>query len=306
MNPNPRPTAGSYASLANSVEPVALPSIPAGELAEPEPGPAGTVKQRRRERRGRKPLWTRALPPIVVLLLVAAIWDLVVHLAHVPEYIFPSLEKVWTSLVNSWSDVLASALWITFQEMLFGFLIAIAAAVVIALALHLSSTLRSGIYPLLIGSQAVPIVVIAPILAIIFGYSITPKLIVVAITCFFPIVVSMLDGLSSVDTELIRVMRTLDGGRFAILWRVEAPAALPSTFSGLRIAAVYAPIGAVFGEYAGSQNGLGYVLIQATPQLATDLVFATIFLLTALSITLFVSLSLLEKLCCPWAGKARR
>src|SRR5712691_9466256 len=141
-------------------------------------------------------------------------------------------------------------------------------------ALHSSATLRTAIYPLLIGSQAVPIVVIAPILAIIFGYSMLPKLIVVAITCFFPIVVSLVDGLSSVDPDLIKVMRTLDGGRLATLWRVEAPGALPSFFSGLRIAAVYAPIGAVFGEFAGSQNGLGYVLIQATPQLATDLVFA--------------------------------
>jgi putative hydroxymethylpyrimidine transport system permease protein len=250
--------------------------------------------------------WRRILPPVLVLMLVAGIWDLVVHLGNVKDYIFPSVENVFRSLGDNWSSVLASALWVTSQEMLYGFGISVALAVLIAVALHSSATLRTAIYPLLIGSQAVPVVVIAPILAIIFGYSLLPKLIVVAIICFFPIVVNLVDGLSAVDSDLIKVMRTLDGGRLATLWRVEAPAALPSFFSGLRIAAVYAPIGAVFGEYAGSQNGLGYVLIQATPQLDTDLVFAAVFLLTVLSIILFVGLTLLEKICCPWAEKGKR
>jgi len=265
--------------------------------------PAGQAG-RARAQRGR-PTWRRILPPALVLILVAATWDLVVHLAHVQDYIFPSLENVFRSLYKNWSSVLASATWVTFQEMLLGFLISIALAVIIALSLHSSATLRSAIYPLLIGSQAVPIVVIGPILAIIFGYGITPKLIIVAISCFFPIVVNLVDGLASVDPDLIKVMRTLDGSRLATLFRVELPSALPSFFSGLRIAAVYAPIGAVFGEYAGSQNGLGYVLIQATPQLNSDLVFAAVLLLTVMSILLFTLLSFLEKICCPWAGKGK-
>ena len=252
------------------------------------------------------PAWRRIVPPAGVLILIAAIWDLVVHLGHVQDYIFPSVENVVRSLFKNWPGVLASATWTTFQEMLYGFLIAIAVAVVLSLAVHSSATLRGAIYPLLIGSQAVPIVVIGPILAIIFGYGISPKLIIVAISCFFPIVVNLVDGLGSVDPDLIKVMRTLDGSRLATLFRVEVPSALPSFFSGLRIAAVYAPIGAVFGEYAGSQNGLGYVLIQATPQLNTDLVFAAVLLLTVMSIILFALLSFLEKVCCPWAGKGRK
>ena len=252
------------------------------------------------------PAWRRIVPPAGVLILIAAIWDLVVHLGHVQDYIFPSIENVFRSLFKNWSAILASATWVTFQEMLYGFLIAIAVAVVLSLAVHSSATLRGAIYPLLIGSQAVPIVVIGPILAIIFGYGIEPKLIIVAISCFFPIVVNLVDGLGSVDPDLIKVMRTLDGSKLATLFRVEVPSALPSFFSGLRIAAVYAPIGAVFGEYAGSQNGLGYVLIQATPQLNTDLVFAAVLLLTVMSIILFVLLSFLEKICCPWAGKGRK
>ena len=266
---------------------------------------AAKQKSRADARRG-APAWRRVVPPVLVLILVAATWDLVVHLAHVQDYIFPSVENVFRSLFRNWSGILASATWITFQEMLYGFLISIALAVVISLTLHTSATLRSAIYPLLIGSQAIPIVVIGPILAIIFGYGISPKLIIVAISCFFPIVVNLVDGLASVDPDLIKVMRTLDGSRLATLFRVEVPSALPSFFSGLRIAAVYAPIGAVFGEYAGSQNGLGYVLVQATPQLNTDLVFADVFVLTVMSIILFTLLSLLERIVCPWAGKGKK
>jgi len=280
--------------------------VTSAQSSPPRTKPDGKTEQRSRDAQRVTPRWRRVVPPVIVLIVVATIWDLVVHLGHVQDFIFPSLENVFRSLGDNWSGVLASATWMTFQEMLFGFLISIAVAVMISLALHTSATLRGAIYPLLIGSQAVPIVVIGPILAIIFGYSISPKLIIVAITCFFPIVVSLVDGLSSVDPDLIKVMRTLDGGRLATLFRVEIPSALPSFFSGLRIAAVYAPIGAVFGEYAGSQNGLGYVLIQATPQLNTDLVFAAVFLLTVMSILLFVLLSLLEKICCPWAGKGKK
>ena len=218
----------------------------------------------------------------------------------------PSLDSIWSTGVSSWSGTLASATWVTTEEVVLGFLLSIVIAEVIAFALHSSRVVRNAVYPLLIGSQAVPVAVIAPVLAIIFGYTITPKLIVVTLICFFPIVVNTIDGLASVDPELLRVMRTLDGNRWATLRRVEAPAALPSIFSGLRIAATYAPIGAVFGKYAGSQNGLGYVMIQAIPQLETALVFAAIFILTAEAILLFITVSVLERIICPWAREGKR
>jgi putative hydroxymethylpyrimidine transport system permease protein len=248
----------------------------------------------------------RALPAAGILVGIALIWEAVSHWFGVPDYVLPSLDRIWRTGVDSWSGTLASATWVTTKEVLLGFLLAVVVAIVLAFALHSSRVVRNAVYPLLIGSQAVPIVVIAPVLAIIFGYSITPKLIVVALICFFPIVVNTIDGLASVDPDLLRVMRTLDGSRWATLRRVEAPAALPSMFSGLRIAATYAPIGAVFGEYAGSQNGLGYVMIQAIPQLQTDLVFAAIFILTAEAILLFIAVSVLERITCPWAREGKR
>src|SRR6185312_3975459 len=248
----------------------------------------------------------RALPAAGILVAIALIWEAVSHWFGVPDYVLPSLDRIWRTGVSSWSGTLASATWVTTKEVLLGFLLAVVVALALAFALHSSRTVRNAVYPLLIGSQAVPIVGIAPVLAIIFGYTITPKLIVVALICFFPIAVHTLHGLASVDPDLLKVMRTLDGNRWATLRRVEAPAALPSMFSGLRIAATYAPIGAVFGEYAGSQNGLGYVMIQAIPQLETDLVFAAIFILTFEAILLFIAVSVLERITCPWAREGKR
>jgi putative hydroxymethylpyrimidine transport system permease protein len=250
--------------------------------------------------------WRRVLPPLAILLLLAGLWEACSHWFGVPDYILPSLDRIWSTGADRWSDTLASATWVTTEEIILGFLLSVVAALLVAFTLHSSRIVRDALYPLLIGSQAIPIVVIAPVLAIIFGYTMTPKLIVIALVCFFPIVVSTLDGLAAVDPELLRVMRTLDGGRWASFKRVEAPAALPSIFSGLRIAATYAPIGAVFAEYAGSTNGLGYVMVQATPQLETDLVFVAIFILTIESILLFVGVSVLERIVCPWARKGSR
>jgi len=260
----------------------------------------------RSSREGRSRLRTtvlRIVPPACILIAVGILWELASKRFGVPDYILPSLSEIWTSAKENWDLIFRSATIVTLKEVLIGFAFAILVGVVIALALHLSEALRTAILPLLIGSQAVPIVVIAPVLAIIFGYTIMPKVIVVALICFFSIVVNTMHGLASVDPELIKVMRTLDASRWAILRRVEIPAALPSFFTGLRISATYASVGAVFGEFAGSTDGLGYVMIQATSQLQTDMVFVAIFILTFMSIALFVTVSIVERFVCPWARK---
>lgn len=248
----------------------------------------------------------RPVPTLVIIALLAALWEAASHWFGAPDYILPSLDSIFSTMADQWPGTLASATWVTTEEVLLGFAVSIAVAVLLAAILHSSRVLRNAFYPLLIGSQAVPIVVIAPVLTIVFGFTITPKLVVVALVCFFPVVVNAVDGLASVDPELLRVMRTLDGGRWAAFRRVEAPTALPSLFTGLRVAATYAPIGAVFGEFAGSQNGLGYLMLQATPQLETSLVFAAIFILTAEAIVLFVAVTMLERICCPWTREGRR
>lgn len=240
---------------------------------------------------------------LVVLVGLLAIWEAVSRGGLVAAYVLPAPDQVATELVNDWSGVLASATWVTFQEMIIGFVIAVAAGLAIAVALHFSTVVRRGVYPLLIGSQAIPVVVLAPILAIIIGYNLGAKLVVVALVCFFPIAINTLDGLRGVDRDYVRMMRTLHATRWLTFRRVELPSALPPFFSGMRVSAAFAPVGAVFGEWVGSSNGLGYVMLQAGPELQTARVLAAVVLLTAMAVALVVAVTLCERWVAPWAGR---
>ena len=155
----------------------------------------------------------------------------------------------------------------TAREMLAGFAAAVGFGLVSAAALHFSATLRRAVYPLLVASQSVPVVAIAPVLVIYLGFGLAPKVVIVALVCFFPVTVNALDGLRSVDPEYLRVMRTLRASRAAIFRRVEVPWALPSAFTGARVAASYAAVAALFAEYAGGSSGLGETMQTATAQL---------------------------------------
>ena len=237
---------------------------------------------------------------LTVALLVA--WELIVRLGHVPEYLLPAPTQILADLRTDWV-ILWPAMLVTLKEVLIGFVIASVAGVGLAVLLHLYGPLRRAVYPILIGSQTIPIVVLAPILVILLGYGILPKLVIVALICFFPIVVNGIDGLRAVDDDFIRMMYTLDATRWGIFRRVEFPGALPSFFSGMRIAATFAAIGAVFGEWSGSNAGLGYVMLEATPNLLTARIFAAILMLTVISLVLFGLVSLLERIAVPWAPK---
>jgi putative hydroxymethylpyrimidine transport system permease protein len=182
-----------------------------------------------------------------------------------------------------------------------GFALALALGVAIAIALPLSPLLRRTLYPLVVASQAVPIIVIAPILVIWFGFGIAPKLIVIALICFFPIVVNTLDGLASVDRAQVRMLRTLDASRTDIFRHLELPSALPYLFSGAKIAVAVAVIGAVFGELVGSDAGLGHAIQVGTAQLLTARVFAAVLILSLMAIALFGLVTALERWAVPWA-----
>jgi putative hydroxymethylpyrimidine transport system permease protein len=241
-------------------------------------------------------------PAIVITLGAIGLWELILRVAHVPEYLVPTPSEVAADFKTDW-PVLEPNMFVTLREIALGFAISVAAGIGLAVLLHLSPTLRRAVYPLLIASQTIPIIVLAPILVILFGYGIKPKLIIVALICFFPIVVNGIDGLRSVDEDLIRMMLTLNGTRWSIFRRVEFPAALPAIFSGMRIAATFAAIGAVFGEWSGSSQGLGYVMLAATPNLLTARIFAAIVLLTFVALALFGLVSLLERVLVPWAPR---
>jgi putative hydroxymethylpyrimidine transport system permease protein len=240
---------------------------------------------------------------VLFLLLLLAIWEFCIWFFHVPKYLLPAPSGIAKAMTKDWSRYLLPNLWPSLIEVLVGFAIAVVAGVGLAVVLHLYGPLRRAVYPLLIGSQTIPIVVLAPILVILLGYNLLPKVVIVALICFFPIVVNGLDGLRLVDDDFIHMMRTLDATRWAIFRKVEFPGALPSIFSGMRVAATFAAIGAVFGEWAGSSQGLGYLIQASTPNLQTARIFACILLLTLIAMALFGLVSLLERLLCPWVSR---
>ena len=187
---------------------------------------------------------------------------------HIEPFLVPRRARSPQSL---WNDrtLLADNGWVTLQEVLEGFALAVAAGRGFAVASPPLADPAPRLYPLLVASQTVPIVVVAPILVVWLGFGIGPKLAIIALICFFPITVNTLDGLGSVDPDLVKMMRTLDASRWQTLRRVEAPTALPYFFSGAKIAVAVAVIGAVFGEWAGSSSGLGQLIQEASAQLQT-------------------------------------
>ncbi|AXE38739.1 ABC transporter permease [Acidipropionibacterium virtanenii] len=242
----------------------------------------------------------RVLPPAATVALLLAGWIAVTAGGAVPAYVIPSPQAVVTALVDNWGDVLASATWLTGAETLAGIGLGTAVAVGMAVASGYLAVIGRALTPLLIASQAIPTVVIGPLLTIALGYGMSPKVIVVALLCFFPVALNLMAGIHDVDHRLIDTMRTLHAGRSALLWRVRIPAAAPRGFAGLRVAVTFAPVAAVFAEYTGSTNGIGYLMLQAIPRLATDLVFAQVIVLTAMSGLLLGAVTLIERLACPW------
>ncbi len=244
------------------------------------------------------------LAAIMLALALLATWELYARSGGVDDLILPAPTEVAKAL---WED--RDLLWdnfaVTAGEVLLGLLLALVAAALLAAALHFSTAVRRAVYPLLVASQTVPIVVVAPLLVVWFGYDLAPKLAIIALICFFPIVVTALDGLAGIDPDLRKLMRTLDAGPWRTFRLVELPSALPFLLSGARIAVAIAVIGAVLAEQAGSSEGLGHLLLQATPQLETPRAYAAVVLLSAFAVALFSGLSLLERLALPWAHRTR-
>jgi ABC-type nitrate/sulfonate/bicarbonate transport system permease component len=245
----------------------------------------------------------RILPPALLLAAFVLLWQGIASLPSVDNLTLASPVETWHALKHDRSLLFDEA-GVTAVEVLLGLAISIALGFVLAVAMHLMRPLRDAAYPLLLASQAIPIVVLAPLFILAFGYGIGPKLAIVALICFFPIVVNVLDGLRSVDPDLLKLLRSLGATRWARLWKAELPASLPFLFSGIKIAATVSVIGAVFGEWAGADRGLGRLVLLANNQLQTPRVYAGTVLLTLMAIALFAFVSLVERLVIPWRRQA--
>jgi ABC-type nitrate/sulfonate/bicarbonate transport system permease component len=247
----------------------------------------------------------RWLAPLALLAGLIGLWQiaassgLLADLLGLESYLVPSPAEIAESLWENRS-LLAEDGWVTLGEIVLGFACAVAIGVLFAVAMHLSSLIKDPAYPLVVASQTIPVVVLSPILVIWFGYGIVPKLAIVALICFFPITVATYDGLRSVDPAAIKLMRSLDASRRQIFQRVEAPTALPSFFSGARIAVAIAPIGAVFGEWAGSSSGLGHLILQDLGRFETARMFAAVAVLSAIALSGYALIALAERFIVRW------
>lgn len=240
------------------------------------------------------------MAPALVVLAFLGIWQLYTILSGLDEFVLPPPTAVVLSLVED-RALLADNFVVTATEMLVGLAGALVLGVALTVLLHLSDAARRGLYPLLVGTQVIPIVLIAPLLVAWFGFGVQPKLLIVAIVCFFPIVVPTLDALKRIPRDRLRMMDTLGASRWQALRFAEAPSALPALFTGTRLAVAVAAIAAVLAENSGAEKGLGRLTRQSIPQLETARAFAAIVVLMAFTLALYSGLTALERRLLPWA-----
>ncbi|AQA01910.1 ABC transporter permease [Mycobacterium sp. MS1601] len=247
------------------------------------------------------PLRLRAIGiPVLGMVLLVVVWDLTVRIFDIAPYVLPSPARTLEALRDDWSS-LGPGTIITSQEFILGFLIGATAGFLFALVMSWSNVVQRFLYPILITSQAVPIIAVAPALVIWMGFGLAPKLTIVALIVFFPVVVNVLDGLASVDKDLLALVKAMGGTRWRIFRSVTLPATLTPLFSALKMTATFAVTGAVLGEWtASTTGGLGVALLEAQSRLDVASVFAAIILLVALGLLAFGSVAVAEVLLTPW------
>jgi ABC-type nitrate/sulfonate/bicarbonate transport system permease component len=247
---------------------------------------------------GRIDVW-RIVAPLVLLAVLLGAWEAWVRWADKPAWFLPAPSRVGRVL---WSEraLLLENGWVTLQEVLVGLAVAIVAGVLIAVLIHASAVIERAVYPLVIASQAIPVIALAPLLLIWFGHGLMPKVVMTALIAFFPLAVSTTDGLKSADRETLAMFRAMGASRLQRFQFVQAPSAAPAFFSGLKVAVAVAVIGAVIGEFVGSNEGLGHTIILANASLRTDLVFACVAVLSVMAIGLFILVTILERIVLPW------
>lgn len=241
----------------------------------------------------------RVLAPVLVVALLLAAWQGYVSVSDVSDATLPAPTDVASALWNE-RAVLLDAAWVTAGEIVLGFGAAVLVGLLTGAAISRSRLALRAAYPVLVASQMVPIPAIAPLLVLWAGFDLGPKVIVIALVSFFPITVATVDGLRAVDRELVDLLRTMGAGRWKRFRIVEIPAALPRVFSGLKTAAALAPIGAVFAEWVGSSDGLGYLILVWNNQTATAELLAAVAVLGALGLTLFGLVAGLQRILMPW------
>jgi NitT/TauT family transport system permease protein len=267
-------------------------SVTTGEAVPPPP-----------VRTGRRAL---SAPPYAVLTLLALllVWQAATSWLHVASYLLPSPLAIVAELVGQWQLLLAQT-WITTYEVVLGFLLSIAFGVPLAVLLARSPVMERALYPLIVGSQTIPKVAIAPVLLAWLGFGLKPKIVIVVLVTFFPIVINSVVGLKSLSTQMLSLARSMGASPWQVFVHFQLPNALPAIFGGMKIATALAIIGAVVAEFVGADGGLGYVIMVAASDLAIARQFAAIVLLTILGMIFFAVIERVERLCLPWHVSVR-
>ena len=244
-------------------------------------------------------LATRYLPAILFLAALVAGWEAWVRVADTQPYVLPAPSRIWEAFLET-RGTLPAHTRATVTEAVLGLVAAAVAGAALAMLLAAVPFARRVLYPILVVSQTIPMVVLAPLLIVWFGFGTTPKVLVVALVGFFPIVVSMADGLMNADRDLVGLVRSMGAGRLTVLRFVLLPSALPGFFAGLKIASAYAVFGAVVGEWVGAHEGLGIFITRSQASFRIDRVFVGVAVIAFASIALFVAVALLERIAMPW------
>ncbi|MBN7771826.1 ABC transporter permease [Clostridium aminobutyricum] len=233
------------------------------------------------------------MAPALVFILLLAIWECWVDLKGIPLYLLPSPSKIALSLISERGDLSLHAA-VTLEETIIGLVIAFLFGLLIAVLMDRFSLFRKAVYPLLVVSQTIPVIVLAPIFILYLGFGLAPKILIVVLMCFFPIVINFADGMGQVDINQVNLVRLFGAGEWKVYTMIKIPAAASSMFSGLKIAATYSITGAVVGEWLSSNSGLGYYMLRAKNGFMLDKVFACVVVIVILSLCMNGLIKLLE------------
>jgi NitT/TauT family transport system permease protein len=245
-------------------------------------------------------LWLRRrAAPLIVFVLLFVFWEFAVHLTGIKEYLLPPPSKVWTELVKH-REAVAGGAWVTTQEIIAGYLLAIVVSIPLALSVAYSRFMENAIYPVVVFLQIVPKIAVAPLFIIWFGFGFTPKLLLVFLLSFFPIVVASIAGFKSVDPEIMDFARTTGAGGWKMFAKIRLPQALPDIFTGLKVGAALSATAAVVAEFVASDRGLGYLLLQYNGNLETPMVFAVVVLLGLIGLAVYYVVEVIERIAIPW------
>jgi NitT/TauT family transport system permease protein len=242
--------------------------------------------------------------PFLLIVLLLVLWDLAIRVFKIPPYLVPAPQKVVGQLVAEWPQLLRQGSLTTIAT-LGGFALSVLIGIPMAMTIAYSRTVESFVYPLLVFSQSIPKVAIAPLFVVWFGFGLTPKVISAFLLGFFPIVVATVMGFKSVEPDMLDLARSMGASRLQTFFKISLPQALPALFSGMKVAVTLAVVGAVVGEFVGSNSGIGYVLQIANGNFDLPLMFAALVVLSMIGVLLFMAVDLVERFAIPWHASQR-